>query len=486
MKLALSLPGGLVGIWLLAFPSTVHAHTWLESLRLIASNGSFVGPLGYPRAFFPRGGTPTPDDAMVYRLDGVISSTALVCNSRQTVGTQSQGFPPLSAAPGDQIAMQYLENGHVTQLLQPNRPARSGTVFVYGTKQPSNTDTYLGIHRVWNADGTGGDKRGKLLATRPYDDGQCYQVNSTPKSAERQKEFPRPASSGNDDLPCQTDVQLPTDAGTTGTYTLYWVWEWPLLTPTGGIQANESYTGCVDVTMTSKKVADAGAYVQSQPAISRAIAQQLTTPLLIDPKAQEALTTAPFLQPSVTPAGPNSPVASSAPAASASASTPTPVKGSSSSTPPKGFVTVTVTGPAQEKMQTVTVTDTIYMSGSKPTTQATVTPQNSSPTSMTQSKSTPAASKASSSSSSSSNPTASSAASAASSAPYVSYVPSAVPSVDPFLSPESKVIQVPSSAAASSTATAASSGATESACRTYGNGTMASPTGKRRRRPVRL
>ena len=56
----------------------------------------------------------------------------------------------------------YQENGHVTLPdNQPGKPANRGTVFVYGTTQPSPTDTLLAIHRVWNAAGTGGDQRGE-------------------------------------------------------------------------------------------------------------------------------------------------------------------------------------------------------------------------------------------------------------------------------------------------------------------------------------
>jgi hypothetical protein len=84
----------------------------------------------------------------------------------------------LEAAPGDYIAIMHLENGHTTlPHNQPNKPRNRGTIYFYGTTQPKEQEKLFDVHLLWNKQGTGGDKRGKLLATRNYDDGQCYQPN---------------------------------------------------------------------------------------------------------------------------------------------------------------------------------------------------------------------------------------------------------------------------------------------------------------------
>jgi hypothetical protein len=356
--------------------SVVEAHTWLENIYLIGSNGSFVGTPGYPRGYGPRN-VGSPDIANVYLLPpnggpggNAILPTDLMCKASQTIGTYTDGFPPISAAPSDQIALRHMENGHVTKITGV-KPSGNGTVFVYGTTQPANTDTYLGIHRVWNAEGTGGDKRGKLLATRPLDDGRCFQVNGLPISNARVAQY---KWVGTADNICQTDVQIPADAPTSGTYTMYWVWEWPTLDPvTGKVTVNESYTSCLDITMTAKSTVGKVDFSSSQqltgPNVGLvAIPEQLTNQFLIDPSAQPALTAGPPFTMSALPAAAT---ATSAPVASANpittSATTTTLHTSSTTThlttakpattfaASNGFVTVTVTESVHE-VATVTVT----------------------------------------------------------------------------------------------------------------------------------
>jgi hypothetical protein len=294
MKYCTLIPAGLATLMLCV--DNTEAHSWVEKLLLIASNGTFVGTPGYPRGFVPRTSPAFSDFVSENQIPPngrptatEILSTDLMCRPSQIIGNQTPGNPALVAAPGDNIALIYEENGHVTLLdRSPTKPVGSGTVFIYGTKQPSNSDTYLGIHRVWNEAGTGGDKRGKLLATRPFDDGQCYQNNTSPLAESRRAEL---GTLGND-LPCQNNVQLPEDAGTSGMYTLYWLWEWPTLdNTTGKIIANQSYTTCMDIAMTPKKLANAGGFNSKQVVDSRAIQAQLSTAFLVDPTIAEQLTT---------------------------------------------------------------------------------------------------------------------------------------------------------------------------------------------------
>ncbi|CZR55251.1 uncharacterized protein PAC_05138 [Phialocephala subalpina] len=333
--------------------SLVEAHTWLENIMLIGANGSFVGNPGYPRGYGPRIAGVDPNAQNVYELPSTPPNflpTDLMCKATQTIGTYTAGYGPLTAAPQDHIALRYLENGHVTQPLTV-RGAGNGTVFVYGTKTPANTDTYLGIHRVWNADGTGGDKRGKLIATRSYDDGRCFQVDdSFPLSKARQAAVNWPNGA---DLPCQTDVQIPTDAGTTGTYTMYWVWEWPLLdAATGAVKTNQSYTSCLDITMTSKSTIGSVAKVAANQQLTGlnaalvGIPDQLSNQFLVNPSAKPALTFGPPF------------TMSSIPAAASSTTVPkasTQAPATTSAAAQSGFLTITVTENVKE-MVTVTVT----------------------------------------------------------------------------------------------------------------------------------
>ncbi|KAH8747639.1 hypothetical protein F5883DRAFT_609257 [Diaporthe sp. PMI_573] len=234
------------------FPLSI-AHSWVERLLRIARNGTMIGPEGYIRVFSPR--TPTLNQADNFNLippNGrpdakVIHPDDLICKSMQTIANYSGQYTMLSAAPGDLVALQYQENGHVTLPLT-SKPENRGTIYVYGTEKPSNTDTALGIHNTWTHDGQGGDKRGRLSATRDFDDGQCYQINSGPISHARQSEFSKNAEDPQGaDIWCQADIQLPGNISG-GIYTLYWVWDLPTLSNTANgeryVTIPEIYTSC--------------------------------------------------------------------------------------------------------------------------------------------------------------------------------------------------------------------------------------------------
>jgi hypothetical protein len=425
MKHCVFLPAGLAAL-LLCVTST-DAHSWVQQLLLIASNGTFVGTPGYPRGFVQRT-SPAFSDFESENLvppDGrptgtEILPTDLMCKSTQSIGNQTAGNPALVAAPGDNVALVYEENGHVTLLdRSPTKPVGSGTIFIYGTKEPQNNDTYLGIHRVWNANGTGGDQRGKLLATRNFDDGQCYQNNTSELAIYRRDTL---GTVGND-LNCQSDVQLPEDAGTNGTYTLYWLWEWPTLNNVTGAEiTNESYTTCMDIVMTSNQLADAGSFNSTQLVDYRAIETELSTAFIVNPTASEQLTTTPGV-----PASPTTTVSSA------------PVQTSSNAA--GDFVTVTVTAsPVETETITVTTIDTVVnttpntqqaqpsTTQTQPSTIATVT---STTTTAIAAAAIPASGQTTTEATSSSTQTAALATSSES-AP--------LPAVQPFLNPNSAVI----------------------------------------------
>lgn len=208
--------------------SLASAHTWVEQLNRIAPNGTMLSPPGFPPKWFGRG-KGFHDDLFTNLLG---EATYSLC-AKQPLGHQVDGFPVLEAAPGDVVGLRYQENGHVTLPDTPaHKPANRGTVYVYGTSSPHADDSLFDVYKKWTADGTGGDGRGKLLATRHYDDGQCYQVNDGPISKQRQDRFRKSAAEPQGaDLWCQADIRLPGDLPTETFYSIYFIWTWPTLQP---------------------------------------------------------------------------------------------------------------------------------------------------------------------------------------------------------------------------------------------------------------
>jgi hypothetical protein len=302
---------GQTVLWLLALTPLSRAHTWVEQLTVIASNGTFTGAPGYARGNVLRTSPEFGDPQMTNLIppDGrstgtEILPTDLMCKSSQTIGNQTSGSPALIANAGDMVALRYQENGHVTlPQNQPGKPANRGTVFIYGTTQPSNSDTLLAIHNVWTTDGKGGDGRGVLLATRNFDDGQCYQINSGTISETRQKEFPHQADSlMGANLWCQSDVALPTSISSS-TYTLYWVWDWPTAPGTVGFPngKNETYTTCMDISISSGSgSSQAISFAKNQDINSAAIESELSTAIIV-PVTSTAADAQPTVAQSTTP-----------------------------------------------------------------------------------------------------------------------------------------------------------------------------------------
>ncbi|KAL5044064.1 hypothetical protein BDW71DRAFT_109394 [Aspergillus fruticulosus] len=236
--------------------TSAYAHSWVEQLVVIASNGSFVGSPGYPRGNVLRSSPSFSDTAMTYLLppDGKteVTETDNLCMDTQRKQVQTDGSPRLQASAGAAVALRFQENGHVTlPETQKGKPKNRGTIYVYGTTDPKLDEKLLDVHKVWTKDGTGGDGRGVLLAKRDYDDGRCYQVNGGEMSQKRQREFPHEADQYmGGDLWCQADIALPSNAPSGKPYTLYWVWDWPTAAgvdpglPNG---KQEMYTTCMDV-----------------------------------------------------------------------------------------------------------------------------------------------------------------------------------------------------------------------------------------------
>ncbi|KAF2469164.1 uncharacterized protein BDR25DRAFT_51495 [Lindgomyces ingoldianus] len=246
----------------LAACPVVNGHTWVEQLRNINDQGKYVGEYGYPRGFVSKTDPGFTGDSNNFlnpplqQQPPFINATNLLCHPSQRAQKQNDKYPRLQAVPGGFMALRYMENGHVTAPSpQVGKPEKGGTIFVYGTTQPSENEKIATVLQ-WTKDGSGGDKRGVLLGANDFDDGRCYETNDTPISKQRKTSDPNFAlgqvsdGPGNYPLFCETNVALPKDTATGKTYTLYWVWQWP--TSPGKVDVlpngkDEYYTTCMDV-----------------------------------------------------------------------------------------------------------------------------------------------------------------------------------------------------------------------------------------------
>ena len=275
-------------LFLVFFAAGINCHSWIEQLTVVAPNGTFVGAPGYPRGNVRRGAPGFSDTAMVNLIppnggSNQITPDMRMCkDSQRSPQNQPSDSPVLQAAPGAAIALRFQENGHVTlPQTQPGKPENRGNIYVYGTSDSKPDDTLLGIHKQWNAAGTGGDKRGKLLSVSSFDDGRCYQINSGQISQQRQKQFAHtPNQLMGADIWCQQDLALPTDIPNGELYTLYWVWDWPTAPNVGLPQGKaEIYTTCMDIRATSNlavaQKSDGNSFIQNQDLNSAAIPDQM-------------------------------------------------------------------------------------------------------------------------------------------------------------------------------------------------------------------
>lgn len=273
-------------ILLVSLFTSAYAHSWVEQLMVIASNGTFVGSPGYPRGNILRSSPSFSDTAMTYLLppDGKaeVTETDYLCMDTQRKQVQTDGSPRLQASAGAAIALRFQENGHVTlPETQIGKPKNRGTIYVYGTTEPKQDEKLVDVHKVWNEDGTGGDGRGVLLAKRDYDDGRCYQVNGGEISQKRQKVFPHEADQYmGGDLWCQADIALPSNAPSGKPYTIYWIWDWPTAAgvdpglPNG---KQEMYTTCMDVDVldhSDSRISQDATYEHDQSLNSASIPEQ--------------------------------------------------------------------------------------------------------------------------------------------------------------------------------------------------------------------
>ncbi|KAI4718620.1 hypothetical protein E4T48_05136 [Aureobasidium sp. EXF-10727] len=272
------------------------AHSWVEEMQVIDSTtGNYTGDYGYPRGYVARTDPGFNGDSMDYLLPALssgrtrIDKTDLLCHPNQRVSNYANAkYPRLQAAPGSYVAMKYLENGHVTlPQNQPGKPKAGGTVFVYATTKPSDTEKIADVLE-WNTAGTGGDSRGAQIAAQNFDDGRCHQINSGAISLARQTEFPdhvfgQPDS--NVEQWCETDVHIPSTYKTGDTVTVYWVWQWPTEAGVGVYPdgKDEYYTSCAEIEIVEA--------ISNAPPVHTLAQQDAQAEAVSDFKSRTALTT---------------------------------------------------------------------------------------------------------------------------------------------------------------------------------------------------
>lgn len=337
-------------LWSLVLLSSnvmVSAHTWIEQMQVIGENGSYVGDYGYPRGYVARTDPgfdgfadkwqlPSPDtDIGKTRID----SSMMACHPSQRTANYSSEYPKLSVTPGDYVAMKYLENGHVSQPNIPEgKPKGSGTVYVFGTYEPSESDTLMDV-LSWTTDGNGGNGKGWLMTAQSYDDHRCAQINNSPISAQRQ------AINGPVETWCETDLQIPTNAKEDSTLSVYWVWDWRTEGP--GCK-DEYYTTCADVDVV-KSAGDLSTTAQHS-----LVQQSPQKDAVSDYKSRTAYTPTPVIITTqgcdATQAAPSSP-ATSAPEMSSAPSVPTSApEMSSAPSAPNNLTTSAASPPSAPQM----------------------------------------------------------------------------------------------------------------------------------------
>lgn len=303
---------------------TSNAHTWVEEMQAISDNGSYTGDYGYTRGYMARTEGGFNGDSVDYLLPPLTSGRTringedLLCHPSQRTSNYTADYPQLRTTPGGYIAMKYLENGHVTlPQNQKGKPKAAGTVFIYATTQPSDSEKIADVLE-WTSNGSGGDKRGNLIGSQNFDDGRCHQLNSGTISLQRQQQFPdRVAGQPTSQVEqwCENDVHIPASLAKAGeTLTLYWVWQWP--TEPGQDSSlpdgkDEYYTSCSDVKVVDS-VADNGAPVHTL------VQQDPQSTAVSDWKSRTAYTSSP----SVTLAGASGRAASGSSPDATSVSTP--------------------------------------------------------------------------------------------------------------------------------------------------------------------
>ena len=325
MKLSLGDTSSVIAVGLIAtLLGTATAHSWPHETRRLAPNGTFIGSLGFERNHPPDnvGNDHTRQWQLPTAGNNRISATDKIARDGQlalTDSTYTSQFPKLKVAPGDFAAILYRENGHVTRpdTLTPTKPVNRGTIYLYATLNNDLSNfNFLDTHLKWTADGQGGNKKGWLLATRNFDDGQCHETLPATGDPEGISTFRTAQITNTEAVACQSDIQIPENLEVGKTLTVIWVWDWPTMNMSGVavspattevgnpdgldkpyVTIPEVYTGVVDFDIvdpcdeslgevkgptcknTNGKIV--GGYDIKQAATTRGISAQMKEPFLV-------------------------------------------------------------------------------------------------------------------------------------------------------------------------------------------------------------
>lgn len=113
-----------------------------------------------------------------------------LCGERQRWPIQDEKHPRVKAKKGEKVTAFYRENGHISLDPYPKRGPGSGpgTIYWVGTESDER-DMLLDDVMAWNAEGTGGNKKGWKLGQSKFDDGWCSEPNKSPIHLERQAKW---------------------------------------------------------------------------------------------------------------------------------------------------------------------------------------------------------------------------------------------------------------------------------------------------------
>jgi hypothetical protein len=178
------------------------------------------------------------DATSSYRIEDSLDKP--VCASFQTTANQigDAQYPQLNASAGDYIQGTYLENGHIS--LPQNSASKTGMTYWFGTTK-TDIPTLAEVLK-WGNSSDSNSSDGVLLATAPFDDGVCVEVNGSPISQQRVA-----ANGGTPPGPCKSTFKIPETAAADSTYTVYWVWNFSGNTGKTDPEPVEWYTSCIDI-----------------------------------------------------------------------------------------------------------------------------------------------------------------------------------------------------------------------------------------------
>jgi hypothetical protein len=99
--------------WLLTFVlyvslPTVTAHSWVEQVSVIASNGTFVGDPGYPRGFVNRSEPDFSGHLMLHHINALDNGVFMCRDSQRQIITSALAVSQVPIGKPPQTGMEYV------------------------------------------------------------------------------------------------------------------------------------------------------------------------------------------------------------------------------------------------------------------------------------------------------------------------------------------------------------------------------------------